>query len=78
MSHVDLDRKVAWIYNNQAMAGRDIHFSLDDTALEVLKRQVGKHPVGVFVFKSQTYRGRKYSGLAGRLEEGGHFEFPLA
>ena len=52
MSHVDLERKVAWIYGNQAMAGRDIHVSLDDTALEVLKRQVGKHPVRRFVSRA--------------------------
>src|SRR5882724_7931796 len=43
-SQVDLERKVAWIYGDQAKGGRDIHVSLNDTALGVLRRQLGKHP----------------------------------
>jgi integrase len=52
-SQVDLARGVAWIYADQAKGGRDIHVSLNSTALEVLSRQVGKHSSRVF-----TYRGR--------------------
>jgi integrase len=36
--------------------GRDIHVSLNETALAVLQQQVGKHPVRVF-----TYRGLPYN-----------------
>jgi integrase len=52
-SQVDLARGVAWIYADQAKGGRDIHVSLNSTALEVVSRQVGKHPLRVF-----TFRGR--------------------
>jgi integrase len=51
-SQVDLARGVAWIYGDQAKGRRDIHVSLNSTALDVLSRQVGKHPSRVF-----TYRG---------------------
>jgi integrase len=52
-SQVDLERNVAWIYGDQAKGGRDIHVSLDDTALGVLRRQVGKHALRVFAFKDR-------------------------
>lgn len=52
-SQVDLTRRVAWIYGDQAKAGRDIHVTLNGTAMAVLERQEGKHPTRVF-----TYQGK--------------------
>ena len=52
-SQVDIQRKVAWIHADQAKAGRDIHVSLNETALGVLRRQIGKHPVRVFTFRGK-------------------------
>ena len=52
-SQVDLARRVAWIHPDQAKARRAIHVSLNSTAMDVLSRQVGKHPSRVF-----TYRGK--------------------
>lgn len=52
-SQVDLERRIAWIYADQAKGGYDIHVPLNAMALEVLTRQVGKHPTRVF-----TYQGR--------------------
>jgi integrase len=52
-SQVDLKREVAWIYADQAKGGRDIHVSLNATAIDVLTRQTGKHHARVF-----TYKGR--------------------
>jgi integrase len=49
-SQVDLDRRVAWIHADQAKGRRPIHVSLNSTALAVLVRQVGKHPVRVFTY----------------------------
>lgn len=48
-SQVDLDRKVCWIYGDQAKAGKDIHVTLNETAMGVFERQKGKHPQYVFV-----------------------------
>jgi integrase len=50
-SQVDLARKVCWIYGDQAKAGKDIHVSLNETALSVLERQKGKHERFVFTGK---------------------------
>lgn len=50
-SQVDMSRHVAWIYADQAKGGRDIHISLNETALEVLKRRQGIHPKYVFTYQ---------------------------
>jgi integrase len=55
-SQVDLERKTAWIHGDQAKGGRDIHISLNETAVAVLQRQLGKHPVRVF-----TYNGKPFN-----------------
>ena len=52
-SQVDLERQVAWIYADQAKGQRDIHVSLSTAAMDVLKRQLNKHPTRVF-----TYQGK--------------------
>jgi integrase len=52
-SQVDLDRQVAWIHADQAKGRRDIHVSLNSTAMDVLRRQRDKHADRVF-----TYRGK--------------------
>ncbi len=52
-SQVDMARRVAWIHGDQAKAGKPIHVTLNATALEVLTKQLGKHPALVF-----TYHGK--------------------
>lgn len=52
-SQVDLGRKVAWIYADQAKGRRDIHVSLNATAVDVLTKQFGKHPARVFTYKGK-------------------------
>jgi integrase len=50
---VDMERQVAWIHADQAKAGKDIHVSLNETALTVLRKQFGKHPQRVFTFRGK-------------------------
>jgi len=50
-SQIDIARNVAWIYADQAKGGRDIHISLNGTALEVLQKRSGTHPKYVFTYK---------------------------
>lgn len=50
-SQVDMKRNVAWIHGDQAKAGKPIHVTLNATAMDVLTRQIGKHPTRVFSFK---------------------------
>jgi len=52
-SQVDLDRRVTWIHADQAKARRPIHVSLNSTAVDILVRQIGKHPVRVFTFNGK-------------------------
>lgn len=49
-SQVDLQRSVAWIHADQAKGRRDIHVSLSSVAVEVLQRQIGRHPSRVFTY----------------------------
>jgi integrase len=55
-AQVDLERRTAWVAAEDAKGGEDLHVSLSELALEVLRRQLGRHPERVF-----TYRGRPIS-----------------
>lgn len=72
-SQVDLKRNVAWIHADQAKARKSIHISLNVTAMEVLNKQVGKHPVRVFTYRDKPiiqvntkawYKALKRAGIA--------------
>jgi len=52
-SQVDIARKVAWIHPDQAKAGKPIHVTLNATAINVLTKQIGKHPKWVFTYKGK-------------------------
>lgn len=52
-SQVDIARRVAWIHGDQAKAGKPIHVTLNATALDMLTKQVGKHPKWVFTYKGK-------------------------
>lgn len=52
-SQVDMQRRCAWIHPDQAKARKPIPVSLNDQAVQVLLRQLGKHPRVVFTYKGQ-------------------------
>ena len=52
-SQVDIARRVAWIHGDQAKAGKPIHVTLNVTAIDVLTKQIGKHPKAVFTYKGK-------------------------
>ncbi len=54
-SQVDVRRKMMWIYADQAKGRRDFSVPLNETALNVLRKCRGVHPVRVF-----TYQGRPF------------------
>ena len=54
---MNLDTGHAWVSAAQSKNRRPIAVPLNTTALEVLRRQLGKHPDRVF-----TYRGRPITG----------------
>lgn len=49
-SHVDLEAGHAWVDADQSKNGKPIAVPLNATALEVLRRQLGKHPQRVFTY----------------------------
>jgi integrase len=53
---VDLSRKLAWIHPDQAKARKAIAVPLNDTALQVVREQKGKHPVQVFTYEGQPIK----------------------
>ena len=50
---VDLSRKLAWVHPDQAKSRRAIAVPLNDTAVAVVRAQVGIHPVRVFTYSGQ-------------------------
>ena len=55
-SQVNLDSRTVWIYADQAKGGRDIHVSLNETAVAVLRRQAGKHAKRVFTYRGEPFK----------------------
>jgi len=53
---VDLARKTAWIHGDQAKGAEDIHVSLSQLAVDLLKRQVSKHAEYVFTYAGKPIR----------------------
>ena len=56
---------------DQAKAGKDIHVSLNSVAMEVLARQVGKHPVRVFTYAGKPLAWANTKGWREALKRAG-------
>lgn len=50
---VDLTRRVAWIHADQAKARKAIGVPLNDEAVSIIRRQLGRHVSFVFTFKGK-------------------------
>ena len=50
-SQVDLVRRTAWIHPDQAKARKAIAIPLSSVAVEVIRKQIGKHQTNVFTFQ---------------------------
>jgi integrase len=64
-SQVNLEQRLAWIHHDQAKARKPIGVPLNDGAMTVLQRQVGKHPERVFTFRGKPIK-HKAGGNAWR------------
>ncbi len=49
-SQVDLDRRTAWIHPDQAKSRKAIAVPLSKAAVLILRQELGKHPVNVFIY----------------------------
>lgn len=52
-SQVDLVRRTAWIHPDQAKARKAIPIPLSNVAVEVLRKQIGRHSENVFTFNGK-------------------------
>jgi len=72
---VDLSRKLAWIHPDQAKARKAIAVPLNDTAMRVLRDQLGKHPTWVFTYGGQRIKQVSTQAWYHALERAGIQDF---
>ena len=70
-SQVDLTRRVAWIHPDQAKAKKPIGVPLNNEAVLVLRREVGKHPTRVFTYLGRPIDTANTRAWRGALEKVG-------
>lgn len=63
---IDMQRKVCWIHPEDAKAGKAIGVPLNDTACEVLRNQIGKNSLWVFVHDKESTKNDGTKAKAGR------------
>ena len=63
---IDMQRKVAWIYPENSKSGRAMGVALNDMACSVLRRQIGRHNIWVFVHTEAVKRNDGTSTTAVR------------
>jgi len=75
-SHVDLGGGHAWVGASQSKNRRPIAVPLNSTALEVLRRQIGKHPERVFTYSGQPIVQANTRAWRNALKRAGIENFP--
>jgi len=74
-SQIDMQRKVAWIHADQAKARKAIGVPLNSNAIEVLRRQIGKHSTRVFTYKAKPVNKANTSAWRKALVRAGITDF---
>lgn len=72
---VDLPRKLAWIHPDQAKARKAIAVPLNDTAVQVLRAQIGKHATWVFTYEGKHIKQVSTAAWYKALERAGIEDF---
>ena len=55
-SRVNLELRHAWVNASNSKNGKPIAIPLNDIAVEILQRQIGKHPTNVFTYKGVPFK----------------------
>jgi integrase len=74
-ARVDLDRKHAWIEAEDVKNGDALGVPLNEAALRVLRKQLGKHPTRVFTYRGQPFRNANTKAWRNALKKAGIFDF---
>jgi integrase len=72
--YVDLERKHAWVPGSQHKNGKPHSVPLNEMALVVLRKQLGRHPTRVFTDRYAHVAPEALQGTANRLDGFGGYE----
>ncbi|WP_373279729.1 tyrosine-type recombinase/integrase [Chitinimonas arctica] len=72
---IDMRRNVAWIHPDEAKAGRAIGVPLNQTAMDAIRSQVGKHNEVVFTYRGKPIAGAHNDGFYKACEQAGISDF---
>ncbi len=73
--YVDLERKHAWIPGSKHKNGKPHSVPLNEMALSVLRKQLGKHPTRVFTFRGEPIGQVNTKAWTAALERAGIEDF---
>lgn len=68
---IDIRRRVAWYFGDQVKNGEDLQVSLNETALAVLERRKGVHPVYVFSWRGNRLKSANTKAWRAALRRAG-------
>jgi integrase len=74
-SQVNLELRHAWIQGTQSKNRRPIAVPLNDTAIKVLQRQLGKHPTRVFTYLGRPLKAANTKAWSNALKRAGITDF---
>lgn len=74
-AHVDLERRHAWIPGSRHKNGRPHSVPLNETAMAVLNKQLGKHPTRVFTYRGQPVGQLNTKAWSAALQRAGIEDF---
>lgn len=74
-SQVNLVKRIAWIHPDQAKAESAIGMPLNETAMEALVAQVGKHPRYVFTYRGEKLQSKATTGWTNALKRAMIYNF---
>jgi integrase len=74
-SQINLELRHAWVKATQSKNGRPIAIPLNEIALEVLRRQVGKHSERVFTFRGKPFKAANTKAWVEALKRAGINDF---
>lgn len=74
-SQLDLTRKLAWVHPDQAKAKKAIAVPLNAEAVNVIRRQIGKHPLRVFTYRGKPVERCNNHGWRSALKKSGIEDF---
>lgn len=74
-SQIDMQRRVAWIHPDQAKARKAIAVPLNEAAVAVIRRQIGKHHERVFTFRGAPVRQVNTAAWKAALRKAGIEDF---